>query len=194
MEDPGTIDLGFFLLSVSEDSLHIISKGIKELARRSRRDGNLHDLTLLLDSESAGLTIHCTYKSREQAEAALGIHCTQRKYTTKAINWFGICIDPDDKSLRFGMSWHHEWQQSDKLDVLVKDLPKTGQCEVFLEVRSAIAKSNEHSLPFRDGNVRDWLNHNKQPVQLWNSTPALSKFCIDYARPSAGTCRLNGLC
>ena len=125
MEDPGTIDLGFFLLSVSEDSLHMISKGIKELARRARRDGNLHDLTLLLDSESAGLTIHCTYKSREQAEAALGIHCTQRKYTTKAINWFGICIDPDDKSLRFGMSWHHEWQQSDKLDVLVKDLPKT---------------------------------------------------------------------
>ena len=71
---------------------------------------------------------------------------------------------------------------------------EAGQCEVFLEVRSAIAKSNEHSLPFRDGNVRDWLNHNKQPVQLWNSTPALSKFCIDYARPSAGTCRLNGLC
>ena len=125
MEDSGTIDLGFLLLSVSEDSLHMISKGIKELARRARRDGNLHDLTLLLDSESVGLTIHCTYKSREQAEAALGIHCTQRKYTTKAINWFGICIDPDDRSLRFGMSWHHEWQQSDKLDKLVKDLPKT---------------------------------------------------------------------
>ena len=52
-----------------------------------------------------------------------------------------------------------------------------GQWEVFLsEVRSAITKGNEHSHTQRARNVRDWLNHHKQPVQLWNFTPALSKF------------------
>lgn len=128
MEDPGTVDLGFMLLLLSEDSLRNISQGIDKLAKLARKDDKPHDLTLMSDIGDTGLTIHCTDRARADAEASLGLHCTQRKYTQRAANWFGICLDPNTKQLRFGMAFHYEWKESTQLNELVKNLPtRTGK-------------------------------------------------------------------
>ncbi|MEM9977163.1 MAG: AAA-like domain-containing protein [Cyanobacteria bacterium P01_D01_bin.2] len=78
-------------------------------------------------------------------------------------------------------------------EYILSKIGVTGQCEVFLFSLSALAKSNEHSHTERARNVRDWLNDHKQPVQLWNSTLGLSKFCANYVRRLAEKSRLNGL-
>ena len=137
IEDAGTINLGFMLLKLSENSLQSINKGINKLAKLAKKDGRPHDLTLMFDSEDAGLTIHCTYSNRQTAEASLGVHCMQRKYTQRAYNWFGICIDPDSKQLRFSIALRYKWEKSADLDRLVKNLPKATLRKQFISQRDA---------------------------------------------------------
>ena len=63
-----------------------------------------------------------------------------------------------------------------------RDIQINNRGHDFWTVRSfsrsvmSVAKSNEHSKPEKARNVRDWLNYHTQPVQLWNSMPASSKF------------------
>ena len=57
--DPGTIELGFMLLTLGEDTVMNTSKGIEKIAEQARKDGKHHDLTIGIGSGLTGLTIHC---------------------------------------------------------------------------------------------------------------------------------------
>jgi hypothetical protein len=51
-------------------------------------------------------------------------HCKLRKYAQKASAWYGICVQPNDISLRFGVSLHGKWGPDAQMDVLVSRLRK----------------------------------------------------------------------
>lgn len=139
--DPATIDLGFMLLTLGEDSVLEISAGIDQLAKRGIADGKSHDLTVGLGSGGTGLTIHCNDDSIEVASPALQRHCHARKYTERAQTWFGVCVRPTGQALRFGIDLEFPWEQDDTMDALTKNMGKPSKLTPLLrEAAKARAK------------------------------------------------------
>ena len=119
---PPMIDLGFVLLTLSENAVFGISEALETTARKARRDGKNHDISVPLVEANEGLTIHCNDDPISVAGPRLEGHCKLRKYAQKANDWYGICIQPNDLSLRFGVSLHGKWEPDAKMDVLVSHL------------------------------------------------------------------------
>lgn len=129
--DPATIDLGFLLLTLGEDTVLEASTGIDILAKKSIADGKNHDLTVGLGKSGTGLTIHFNDFPVEVAGPALQQHCHARKYTEHARTWFGVCVRPVDQKLRFGINLEFPWEQNDSMDSLTKSLGKQGKLTVL---------------------------------------------------------------
>ncbi len=134
--DPTTIDLGYMLLTLGENTVIEVSDGIDELAKRARVDGKSHDLTIDLkqgDKGDTGFTVHCNNDPIETAWSALQVHCCKRKYTQRARSWFGVCVDPSNTSLRFGLKLDYKWERSDEEDASTQSLPKPGRLADLLK-------------------------------------------------------------
>ena len=130
--DSATIDLGFTLLTLSEDTVLEVSSGIDLLAKRGIADGKSHDLTVGLNSGRTGLTIHCNNDPIEVAGPVLQRHCYARKYTEHAQTWFGVCVRPMDQARRFGINLEFPWEQDDVMDELTKNMGKPGKLTTLL--------------------------------------------------------------
>ncbi len=115
LDDPRTIDLGFMLLKLDEETIKRLNKGVSKLIKLSKRDGKNHDLTLGIRDGSTGLTIHCNDDNTSAASDNLQEHCLLRKYIEKAKSWFRICINSDSQ-IKFGLNFDFEWVQSEELD------------------------------------------------------------------------------
>lgn len=113
--DPATIALGFTLLTLDEDTCHHIDNGIREVIRRAKADGAVHDFTVSIDKSQEGICIHCNPGETDAAAKKLAAHCHLRKYTLKAQKWFGLCLDTDE-SIRMGVVLNYPWCQSDEMD------------------------------------------------------------------------------
>jgi hypothetical protein len=131
--DPATIDLGFMLLTLGEDTVTEVSKGIDELANRARRDGKNHDLTIGLGRGGTGFTVHCNNDPINVAGPRLQAHCHTRKYTERAETWFGVCVLPSDTSLRFGLNLNFKWERNDEMDDLTQNMAKPGKLPDLLK-------------------------------------------------------------
>lgn len=121
--DPATIDLGFMLLTLREDTVVAISDGIDKISSQARVDGKSHDVTVGISAGGTGLTIHCNSDPIAIAGPRLQSHCHNRKYTQKASTWFGLCIDPE-QVLRFGLNLEYKWMQSAEMDVETRGMKK----------------------------------------------------------------------
>ena len=122
--EPATIDLGFMLLTLGEDSVVALSKVIDQIAQHALADGKSHDITVGLGQGETGLTIHCNNDSLEVAMPSLQRHCHARKYTERARTWFGVCLRPNDQALRFGINLDFPWQPSNEMGALTKGMGK----------------------------------------------------------------------
>lgn len=129
--DPGTIDLGFMLLTLGEDTFRAVSKGIGTIARQARKDGKSHDITVGVSAGDTGLTIHCNSDPVETAAARLRDHCHRRKYTEKARTWFGLCLRPD-QSLRFGLNLDFPWERDAELEARTQSMKKPEPVKALL--------------------------------------------------------------
>ena len=121
---PPMIDLGFVLLTLSENAVVGISDALETTAGKARRDGKNHDISVPLVEANEGLTIHCNDDPISVAGPRLEGHCTLRKYAQKANDWYGICVRPTDISLRFGVSLHSKWEPDAQMEVLASRLRK----------------------------------------------------------------------
>ena len=124
LDDPATIDLGFMLLSLSGETIEQINEGIDQLCKLHKVDGKHHDLTLGIGQGKTGLTIHCNGDKENVAAPRLKNHCEKRKYALKTDTWFGLCLDPVSRKIKFGLGLKFDWVQSDEMDQATKDLPK----------------------------------------------------------------------
>lgn len=113
--DPATIELGFLLLTLGEDTCRHIDNGIREAVRRARADGAVHDFTVSIGEVQEGICIHCNPGETDAAAKKLAAHCHLRKYTLKARKWFGLCLNTDE-SIRMGVVLDYPWRQSDEMD------------------------------------------------------------------------------
>jgi SEC-C motif len=121
--DPSTIALGLLLLSLNEDSLDTINKGIRTISVRAARDGRNHDFTLAFGHSSSGITIHCNSLPPNDAADQLFRHCSLRKYSEKAARWFGLGIAPGRGAVRFGLTLEGTWIENPDMDAAVQRMP-----------------------------------------------------------------------
>ncbi len=120
--EPATIDLGFFLLTLSEDTIKSISQAINRLAERARAIGEHKDLTFGFKTSKTGLTLHCNDDPISFAVARLQLYCKRRKYKERASQWFGICINPKGLKVRFGVSLSYPWKKNELMDEATRDM------------------------------------------------------------------------
>jgi len=78
-----------------------------------------------------GLLVHVNRDPVEAAWRNLYTHCENRKYFHKAEGWFGICLDPQSKKLRFGIALEFPWKNDPTMDQRTNSLyggemPKVG--------------------------------------------------------------------
>ena len=140
IKSSAAIDLGFFLLSISEEAVNNITKAVKQLTARWRTDHKPHDLTLGFTEANAGLTIHISDMSATKAMESLAGHCKKRKYTEKAKEWFGMCLDPKTMELRFALSMNFEWEFDMDLDTWMQTAMKPLSSNLTLASIPARAK------------------------------------------------------
>ncbi|MDR8765129.1 hypothetical protein FEP85_02547 [Burkholderia multivorans] len=120
--EPATIDLGFLLLTLGEDTVKNASRAIDRLAARAKADGKHHDLTLGFGAVTAGLTVHCSDDPLSIAVPRLQSYCERRKYKEKASRWFGLCMTPAGPRVRFGVSLSYPWVESEAMDEATRDM------------------------------------------------------------------------
>ncbi len=120
--EPATIDLGFLLLTLGEDTVKNASRAIDRLAARAKADGKHHDLTLGFGEATAGLTVHCSDDPLSIAVPRLQSYCERRKYKEKASRWFGLCMTPVGPRVRFGVSLSYPWVGNETMDEATRDM------------------------------------------------------------------------
>ena len=143
--DPTTIDLGLLLLSLDESSIDAINAGISKISAEAVRNGSNHDFTAGFGSSSSGLTIHCNDRPNEETAKRLFAHCGLRKYSQKALSWFGLAVYPASAAVRFGLKLEGEWQEDPAMEEAVRRMPAgipPGKIKSALRARQKLGRND----------------------------------------------------
>lgn len=119
--DPATLELGFMLLSLGEDSCRHVHLGLEVITRKAQADRKRHDFTLGFKTVESGICFHCNPALSQEAVAALGFHCEKRKYAQHAQTWFGVSVSPS-ADVQFGVMLDFPWAPSEEMEQLTKDM------------------------------------------------------------------------
>ncbi|MFA5667712.1 MAG: nuclease-related domain-containing protein [Balneolaceae bacterium] len=118
---PILINLGLNLLQFDEDTVNKFNIWIGNAAIAFKKDGKNHDFTMF-DGDS-GITVHCNRDPLKIFEPKLTAHVTGRKYVLKANQWFGLCVDPLDYTIRYVLELNDPWKKSEEMERVIKTLP-----------------------------------------------------------------------
>jgi hypothetical protein len=118
------VDLGFMLLTLGNETLEDINKGLKEISTRTREDGRHHDFTLAFGKGDTGLTVHCGPLPNAEAAERLAEYCQRRKYVQRAESWFGLVVRADDGLPKFGLNLRFPWKHDDAMDEATKGMAR----------------------------------------------------------------------
>ena len=124
LERASLIGLGFMLLTLSGSAIERINNGIDYITQLARSDKRNHDFTFASEGDRTGITIHSNYYTIVDVILSLKSHCERRKYKQKANKWFGLSINPDDLSFKFGIELDFEWAQSQEMDDKINNTPR----------------------------------------------------------------------
>ncbi len=137
-ENPKTIDLGFYLLTLGEDTILDVSKQYDRLVKKAKNDGKGHDISFA--AGGSGLTIHINDSADQVAATSLRNHCERRKYSQKARVWFGVCVSPNaNGNLRFGINLETPWEHSEELEATLQAVEQRSQLKRVQHSRRARA-------------------------------------------------------
>ena len=117
--NPAAINMGFFLLKISDSSIRKINIFVEKIAAQAKLDFKNKDFTFDSISHKSGITFHCNSAPVERSSRWLERHCAIRKYSRKAYTWFGICIFPDSALPRFMIELSYQWERDAGMDRMV---------------------------------------------------------------------------
>lgn len=129
--DPATLELGFHLLSMDEDSCRNVHRALEAITKKAQIDGKRHDVTLASSQPPCGVSFHCNPTLSPEAIAVLEAHCAKRKYQQHAAQWFGVSVNPAGQ-VQFGVTLDFPWEASDEMEQLTVDMQQA------LKVRDAL--------------------------------------------------------
>lgn len=119
--DPATLELGFHLLSMNEDSCSNVHRVLEIITRKAQIDGKRHDITLASSTSHCGVSFHCNPMPSPEAIAVLETHCAKRKYRQRAAQWFGISVGSAGQ-VQFGVTLDFPWEISDEMERLTANM------------------------------------------------------------------------
>ena len=132
--EDATLEFAFTVLTCDEETIQKLSEGIDRAAELSKRDGTSHNFMMSIGSSAAtGVIVHSNSDPVLIAHGRLQSHCEKRKYIHKAKTWFGICINPFTKQIRFGIELEYPWrpdpamEQNTKALLSQNETPKVGR-------------------------------------------------------------------
>jgi SEC-C motif len=131
--DPATLELGFHLLSMGEDSCKNVNRALEIITRKAQIDGKRHDVTFASSTPPSGICFHCNPKPSDEAIAVLATHCSKRKYQQRAAQWFGVSVSPVGH-VQFGITLDIPWVHSEEMERHTADMKPTSK------VRDALAQ------------------------------------------------------
>jgi len=121
------IELGLFLLKLSENSILDINYNLNLIIKQTLHDRGIHDFSLVFEDLNTGLTFHTSFLNFTEAQQILEMHCVARKYKSRIDKWFGIFIHPISKIILIINYLNSEWEFSTDLENLSKDLRQTNE-------------------------------------------------------------------
>ncbi|UUZ66315.1 SEC-C domain-containing protein (plasmid) [Polaromonas sp. P1-6] len=119
--EPATLELGFHLLSMDEDSCRNVHRGLEAITRKSWVEGRRQDFTLASSTSEGGISFHCNPTPSGEAIAVLETHCAKRKYLQRSERWFGVSVSPGGR-VQFGVTLEFPWEASEEMDRLTADM------------------------------------------------------------------------
>lgn len=119
--EPATLELGFHLLSMNEESCRNVHRILETITRQTQIDGRRHDVTLASSTPPGGISFHCNPRPSAEAIGVLETHCAKRKYKERATQWFGVSVSPAGK-VQFGVTLDFPWEASDEMERLTADM------------------------------------------------------------------------
>lgn len=104
----------------------------ERIRRLTRRDGGIHDFTLVSTEAKAGLTCFSALtRDADDAYRRLATYAQMKKYQTRADQWLGMLTLTDHKGLLHGfVTSLAPWTPNEELDALVSALPAPGEDDV----------------------------------------------------------------
>lgn len=135
-----TIDLGFLLLSLGEDTVRLISEALTKITSKARSDSQNHDLSIPMKDINSGLTIHCNNSPFSESGENLRSHCTARKYTERAASWFGLCMSPENTRMRFVLQLEYPWEYNAQAEEQTRHMAKPIPLKKAVKVLNKKAK------------------------------------------------------
>lgn len=121
-ESVAQIELGLFLLKLSEETINDLNFLLKKLFFQCNQDKDVHDFSLTFEDLNTGITFHSSFSHHIEAAETLEIHCIARKYKSRLDKWFGIFLNPQSQQLLFVIYFDNKWAYSNDLEDLSKDL------------------------------------------------------------------------
>lgn len=118
---PATLELGFTLLSMGEETCNTVHQAIERLTNMAKVDGKRHDFVIGMTEHGAGICFHCNPTPSEEAIRTLEVHCAKRKYTQRAAEWYGVSVGVTGE-IQFGITLNFPWEKSTQLDDLTRDM------------------------------------------------------------------------
>jgi len=138
--DPATLELGFHLLSMDEDSCMNVHRVLETITRKVQLDGSRHDVTLASSTPPCGVSFHCNPTPSPEAIAVLETHCAKRKYQQRAAQWFGVSVSPDGQ-VQFGVTLDFPWEHSEEMDRLTANMKPAAQVrDVLLQYTQGVRR------------------------------------------------------
>jgi hypothetical protein len=107
------------MYQLSGNSMKELTAGVDGVLQSALAKGS-SDFTL--GFAQAGLTVHANFRPRSEAEPRLLAHMMLRKYTQKAPEWFGLCLDPRSGTIRFGEKIAFTWKFDGKVARMAAEL------------------------------------------------------------------------
>lgn len=119
--DSATLELGFHLLSMDEDSCRNVHRVLEIITKKAQIDGKRHDITLASSEPPCGVSFHCNPTPSPEAIAVLELHCAKRKYQQRATQWFGVSVSPAGQ-VQFGVTLGFPLKASEEMERLTADM------------------------------------------------------------------------
>lgn len=119
--DPGTLELGFLLLSMDEDACRNVHDQLETITQTARLSGDRQGVTLAASTPPCGITFHCNPILSTEALMVLETTCVRRKYQQKAAKWFGVSVNPD-VDVQFGITLSFPWEHSEEMELLTANM------------------------------------------------------------------------
>ena len=131
-DDVMLVGLGLLLLTLGSATLDELGSGLATIARRSRLDGKLHDLTLAFES-GGGLTVYCGPEFKAATAEKLVRHCRVRKYSCRSNFWYGLFVRPQDGLPLSGVGLEFQWQPDPDLESAVAKMPPASSSKRLMD-------------------------------------------------------------